>query len=348
MAHVRERANADGTVYDVCWRVRGRDGWRFRKFTAHSQEQAILAKLAVERGEDPARALPDFTTFEEHWQSWHSRWEIGKAAKTIRAAQSAHDALEPLMALRLSALTRVEVEDRIAELAREAPRQAQLALSHAKRMLRDAAGRDHAIDRRILEIPMPSYEEKPIRFLTWAEVERLAAFLDPRVHRIVPFAALTGMRKGELFGLVDRQVDVRAGCVTLRVTKTRKPRKVWLSAAARKLLREQLLVREPNAAGYVFTTASGARLGTRFEKSYRTAVEVAGLEGATFHALRHTCASLMIAARANPLEVAEQLGHMRKGKPDATMIWQRYGWLYEGATKAAVLRLDALIAGRPA
>jgi integrase len=60
--------------------------------------------------------------------------------------------------------------------------------------------------------------------------------------------------------------------------------------------------------------------------------------------LRHTCASLLIAAKANPLEIAEQLGHLRGGKPDPTMIWKRYGWLYEGATKAAVMRLDDLIA----
>jgi len=29
------------------------------------------------------------------------------------------------------------------------------------------------------------------------------------------------------------------------------------------------------------------------------------------------------------------------------MIWKRYGWLYEGATKSAVLRLDDLIALAP-
>ena len=54
-----------------------------------------------------------------------------------------------------------------------------------------------------------------------------------------------------------------------------------------------------------------------------------------------------IAAKANPLEIAEQLGHLRGGKPDPTMIWKRYGWLYEGATKTAVLRLDELISSAP-
>jgi integrase len=42
-------------------------------------------------------------------------------------------------------------------------------------------------------------------------------------------------------------------------------------------------------------------------------------DGVTFHDLRHTFASLMIAAGANPLQIAEALGHTdRNGQPDAT------------------------------
>ena len=49
----------------------------------------------------------------------------------------------------------------------------------------------------------------------------------------------------------------------------------------------------------------------------------------------------------HPLEIAAQLGHLSGGKPDPTMIWKRYGWLYEGATKSAVMRLDDLIESAP-
>ena len=60
----------------------------------------------------------------------------------------------------------------------------------------------------------------------------------------------------------------------------------------------------------------------------------------TFHDLRHTCASLLIATGANPLEVAAQLGHK-----DARLVFQRYGHLYPGAAERAVQRLDALTSG---
>lgn len=60
-----------------------------------------------------------------------------------------------------------------------------------------------------------------------------------------------------------------------------------------------------------------------------------------FHDLRHTFASLMIAAGANPLQLAEALGHIDQyGRPDPTLVWKRYGHLYPGSTREAAAALD--------
>ncbi len=335
MAHIQERHTTRGTRYDV--------KWGNRSYTARSREEALLAQIAVERGDEPARVLPDATTVAGFLDAWEPRWALGKAPKTIEVATNARRHLGELEPLRLSQLSAAQVEDTIAAVAQTAPRAAQQALTHLQRAVRSAQARNHKIDPRILTLKAPVYESRPIRFLDWPEVEALQSFIDQRVNRIVPFAALTGMRKGELFDLTDTRVDLTDGSVTLRKTKTGKPRKVWLSDHARQLLREQLVARTPNAKGLVFATRTGHRLDSRFERGYREAVVHAGLTGATFHSLRHTCAALMIRAECNPLEIAEQLGHMRAGKPDPTMIWQRYGWLYEGATRTAVRRLDDLI-----
>jgi hypothetical protein len=51
----------------------------------------------------------------------------------------------------------------------------------------------------------------------------------------------------------------------------------------------------------------------------------------------------MIAAGANPLQLAEALGHTDKtgrGRPDPTLVWKRYGHLYPGATREAAAALD--------
>jgi hypothetical protein len=44
----------------------------------------------------------------------------------------------------------------------------------------------------------------------------------------------------------------------------------------------------------------------------------------------------MVAAGANPLQIAEALGHSDKsGRPDPTLVWKRYGHLYPGSTREA-------------
>lgn len=340
MAHIKERSTRRGTVYDVRWEAApGRE----RSRTFRTMDEALLARISVERGDEPTKLIPDTTTFGEFWDAWEARWRIGKRPKTVSEVAQARKNLDPLLSIRLPQLTAAMAEDEISRLASHAPRAAQQALKQLKACLRSAQVRDHKIDTRILALSPPKHLPSPPRFLTWNEVERVQAFLDPRVGRIVPVAALTGMRRGELAGLTDDRLDLGEGSVTLRVTKSRRPRKVWLSGHARLLLKEQLVARTPNKAGLVFPTRSGSPLGTRFEKSYREAVKLACVDGATFHALRHTAVSLMIRAGLNPLEIAEQIGHERNGRPDASLIWQRYGWLYENATRSAVRKMDAVI-----
>src|SRR5215213_6068794 len=70
-------------------------------------------------------------------------------------------------------------------------------------------------------------------------------------------------------------------------------------------------------------------------RAFRPAVRRAELEGLTFHDLRHTYASLMVAAGVTPHVIAEQLGHR-----DARLVLQRYGHLYPGASRQAAVDLD--------
>jgi Phage integrase family len=68
---------------------------------------------------------------------------------------------------------------------------------------------------------------------------------------------------------------------------------------------------------------------------FRPAVRRAELDGLTFHDLRHTYASLMVAAGVSPHVIAEQLGHR-----DARLVLHRYGHLYPGASRQAAIDLD--------
>ncbi len=137
-------------------------------------------------------------------------------------------------------------------------------------------------------------------------------------------------------------------------TKTRKRRRVYLCAPALRALRAQLLARRPNEHGLVFPSPRSDSVWNSdnfradvFAKALKRAAAKAkpaqrgDFERLGFHDLRHTFASLMIAAGANPLQLAEALGHTdQTGRPDPTLVWKRYGHLYPGSTRAAAEALD--------
>src|SRR5436305_19349 len=69
--------------------------------------------------------------------------------------------------------------------------------------------------------------------------------------------------------------------------------------------------------GFVFTTTIGTPLEPRnVNRSFQAALNKAGVPRINFHALRHTCASLLLAQKALPREVMDLLGH---SKMDVTM-----------------------------
>src|SRR2546430_5349710 len=104
-------------------------------------------------------------------------------------------------------------------------------------------------------------------FLTWRGVEEIAASTLEPYGYLVQLAALTGLRQGELFALGDRSVDLGAMTVSVErgvyaselvSLKTQAARrKVDLSVKAARLLRRQLVAREPNKLGLVFPSPRG-------------------------------------------------------------------------------------------
>jgi integrase-like protein len=162
----------------------------------------------------------------------------------------------------------------------------------------------------------------------------------------VVFAALTGLRQGEVFGLCRSDVDLASRVVrversaragTFGKTKSGRKRVVHLTVVAAEVAAEQLASRDGGSYDLVFPSPAGRmwRKDNFMARVFRPAVRRAELDGLTFHDLRHTYASLMVAAGASPHVIAEQLGHR-----DARLVLQRYGHLYPGASRQATLALD--------
>lgn len=222
---------------------------------------------------------------------------------------------------------------------------------------------------RIVKNPMtavkpPKVEQVPMRFLTAPEVMRLADAIGPEYRAFVLVAAFCGLRRGELGGLrwtdvnmLKRRIDLTnqldADTGDLAPLKTKASRR---TASMPTLVADALGAHATfgaaqeagaTASGFVFAAPEGGPLDLH---NFRTrvwvpAAERAGLDGLRLHDLRHTCASLAIAAGADVKVLQRMLGHA-----SAAMTLDRYGHLMPGQAEQVAARLDALIAAasRPA
>jgi integrase len=178
----------------------------------------------------------------------------------------------------------------------------------------------------------------------------------------------TGARRSELLGLVWSDVDLDAGTLTIarqlegddvppRWAPTKTARALALGDEARALLRrhrkEQRELRMANANAYehhdlVFAkqpehlTTPAARLGhpcpALVRGAFKAVTRAAGVPTIKFHGLRHTCATLLLAAGVPVQVVAQRLGHAQ-----VSMTLEVYAHALPDMQRDAAARLGALL-----
>src|SRR3989442_2088440 len=123
--------------------------------------------------------------------------------------------LAPLDDLPLERIRAPLVEDLMAELAGRTPGRAEMALALLKRILRSAEARGQAVDPAVFHVRVAKPEEREPRFLTWTEADDVRSWMPEHVCRAVPIGILTMLRRGELLGLRDSDVDFEHGAITV-------------------------------------------------------------------------------------------------------------------------------------
>ena len=90
----------------------------------------------------------------------------------------------------------------------------------------------------------------------------------------------------------------------------------------------------------MFCDAEGGwlRKGNVLRRPYWPAIDRAGLPRLRFHALWHTCASLLLAAGVNPKVVQERLGHA-----SVQLTLDVYSHVLPGMQKQAAVAMDGLL-----
>jgi integrase len=141
----------------------------------------------------------------------------------------------------------------------------------------------------------------------------------------------TGLRKSEFLGLLWRDVDFKAGVLTIPRSKNGEARHVPINATVREILTR--VARPLDRLALVFANGEGKRALRWAEKTFPAAVSAAKIEDFRLHDTRHTFAS-RLAMEGVDLLAIKVLG----GWKTLSMV-QRYAHLSPGHQRSAIERL---------
>lgn len=333
----KRRGRGEGGVYqypDGRWSASvsvGYDanGKRRRKFVYGTTKQEVLDKLkAIDPG--TIRATGGRLTLGDWLDTWH-KLRKGTVADSTRWRDSKTiEKVKPLIGcLRLTQVDAIAIERFYRQLeekgeSADCVRRCGIMLGTA---YRDAIARKVATYNPVRDVAKPRKDRPDVEVASAAEIKSLlAAAKEERLYALFVLACMSGMRQGELFGLIWQNVDLEAGVVhvvhslmevdgkvTLKDCKTKKSkRSIPLPPMAVEALREhrKKMLAEGNIGGPVFCAADGGWL-YKGNFNHRVWYPLRKAAGATmkFHSLRHSHATLLLANGTDAKTVSERLGH---------------------------------------
>jgi integrase len=213
----------------------------------------------------------------------------------------------------------------------------------------------------------PKADEREKRILSADELERLLSAVDDRYRLLFRFAASTGARLGEALGLrwhalgfdagtvhISHQLDRRGEYVELKTKRSRRTIEIPPSLVS-ELRAHKLASPHSTEHDYVFASRAGdgfdhrnigGRVMARAVKAAKLGKEERDGQivkhAPTFHSLRHSHGSALIAAGWDLEEVSARLGHR-----DVTVTARIYVHAYESAKRSAARsdRLEVMYGG---
>ncbi len=336
------------------------------------EAEAVLGKHGVR----PLQT-PRFAEFAEDWLRLKSARVNGRTLE-LYEDMLVHRLQPHFGEMRLGAIARRHVEEYLAmqheqgtqhrphsqrsQPARVSARTINISLMVVKQILKDAVEQGTLAQNPAAHVkPLrdPNEDGNRIHMLQPEEIARLLDATEEPYRTLYLVAVQTGLRRGELLGLRWGDVDfeqrrlyvqrslgrIRDGdgyAVRELPLKTRYSRRTIddLSETVVQALLALPAGDDPKH-DYVFRSRVGSPLDPdSLDRAYRRHLAVARLPEIRFHDLRHTHASLLIAAGVHPKAIQARLGHA-----SITTTLNTYGHLMPSAFQGVGARLDAVLQG---
>ncbi len=309
-------------------------------FASRTEAQRALHKVLERLGPGGRAGSITLTELVEEYLELHQaepvtiaklRWLLGKATRALGEKRLADLSPKDVYAWRLTVPEghRFEATQALRQVLNRAVEWGLLDSNPAKCGIRNT--------------PRRAREKRP--FETWQQIEAVAAKLSPVYGPMVVFAAATGLRPSELFGLEPRDIDPDAGVVYVRrayANRRLKHTKTRLSNRAVPLqtIALEALDRLPlSASSTLFPNARGGHIDFRSfgRRHWKPAQTKAGIEPLRhLYDLRHTYATFALRAGVSVFAVSRFMGS------SIAMIDRHYGHLAHDSREHAVSLLDAL------
>ena len=313
------------------WEARYRDAvgaQRTKTFDRRSDAKAFLAAVetAVRRGEwrDPALARIRLSD----WTDEYLAGAVHKRVTTLAQDRSRlrNHILPVFGPMPLVAIRPLDVRRFVEQLNTHlAPSTVRTVYGTLRAILTAAVNADLLAASPCRGVKLPAKRPTDKRVLNIGELHRLADVMPELDRPIVYLAAVTSMRWEEIAALRVGRLNFMSRSPSLAVVETytevggfhdvKTPagrRTIQLPPFLVAMLAEHLARRgSPGPGELVFVAPRGGTLHmTNFHRRvWLPAVRTAGLEGFTFHGLRHSTVGLMVEMGHHPLVIQRRLGH---------------------------------------
>jgi integrase len=350
------------------WRVNGkRHSKMFRGTVTDARKE--LRRL-IKSVDDGVHVAPAKLTIADYLDDWLANDTRISLKTRERYQQLARRQIKPYLGLvEIQKLRPADVSRWHSALLKTglAPR----TVGHAHRVLHRGLERAVALEitaRNVVHaVPPPKVNQAEIEILNPEQVAEVRAKLvDHPLGPVVELALGSGMRRGELCALTWGAVDLITGVVqvvrsmeeTAAGLRTKEPktvrgrRSIALPKVAAEALREQQRrqlaqrlatgIGRPGPGDYVFPKPTSPEFAPwppdQLSRDWARVVAGRQLPRVSFHALRHTHTSTLIAAGVDILTISRRLGHGR-----ASVTLDVYGHLVKRNENDVMAALDAAL-----